>query len=867
MDIRLALHELTARHGLDASAADRLAAHAGLGGEPAGLTRQLARGTAVLAAALIGLGLVCWIAANWESLGRTGRFALLQGFVAVTLLGALLRPAARAPLSLMALLGIGGLFAYFGQTYQTGADPWQLFALWAALVLPLALAVRSDVLWAPWALVAMTGVSLWVQAHTGHRWRVEPHDLATHAIGWAAAMAVIGALSPALRRFTGAGAWALRTAVVLTVVLITTGAMWALFSRTVSAHYALGLAVLAGLFAVAATRRFFDVFALSAVALGLNVLLTAGLARWVFDGPGDFIGELLLIGLAAAALLAATVSLVLRLARHYASGVEAAAPAGTDSPPPSRVEATLRAAIADGLLPADAALPDDTGRPWPVVLLTALGAWLAAIPLLGVVGLLLGDLLERGVGPYLVGLLMLAGAVVVLRARGVPLFVEQLALPALLVGGGALGFGLFRDLPTSAAAALLAALALAVAAAVRAPWLRALLGAVAAGLFIFACAPPRDVFDMNRNADRLGLALHAALAIWVGALALGQRLLRGAPGAHAAAALESIAAGWLPAVLWGLCVWSGMTFLVGASGGFAAQIAQEVGRGVVPRGLSVLPWLSLALAVGAAAWIARSWPGVRRPVWVAAAVVLAGLAWVMPALGAVLLATALCAASGRWRLAAAGAVAAAWIVGAFYYQLEWSLTAKALVLVGAGALLGALAWLAAGARMVRTAAPARASWSVGIALGLVAVLAVANMGIWQKERLIADGAPVFVELAPVDPRSLMQGDYMRLAYRLPNDLERGISPLGGERPHVVAKRDARGVATVLRLDDGTPLAADELRIEMTPSHGDWTLVSDAWFFKEGEARRFEPARYAEFRVSPSGQALLVGLRNAQLGAL
>src|SRR5690606_25068316 len=108
---------------------------------------------------------------------------------------------------------------------------------------------------------------------------------------------------------------------------------------------------------------------------------------------------------------------------------------------------------------------------------------------------------------------------------------------------------------------------------------------------------------------------------------------------------------------------------------------------------------------------------------------------------------------------------------------------------------------------------------------------------------------------------------MRLAYRLPGGLDRTISPLRGERPHVVAQRDARGVATVLRLDDGTPLAAGELRIEMTPSDGRWTLVSDAWFFKEGEARRFEPARYAEFRVSPDGQALLVGLRDAQLGAL
>jgi hypothetical protein len=58
--------------------------------------------------------------------------------------GTLWIPAARTPLSLLALLNIGGLFAYFGQTYQTGADPWQLFSLWAALSLPLCLSVRGE---------------------------------------------------------------------------------------------------------------------------------------------------------------------------------------------------------------------------------------------------------------------------------------------------------------------------------------------------------------------------------------------------------------------------------------------------------------------------------------------------------------------------------------------------------------------------------------------------------------------------------------------------------------------------------------------------------------------------------------------------
>jgi uncharacterized membrane-anchored protein len=84
---------------------------------------------------------------------------------------------------------------------------------------------------------------------------------------------------------------------------------------------------------------------------------------------------------------------------------------------------------------------------------------------------------------------------------------------------------------------------------------------------------------------------------------------------------------------------------------------------------------------------------------------------------------------------------------------------------------------------------------------------------------------------------------------------------------VVAAVDARGVATLLRLDDGRPVEAGQLRIELTPKNGGWILVTDAWHFTEGEAPRWNLARYGEFRVDPTGRALLVGLRGSQLEPL
>lgn len=328
MDLRLALYELAGRHRLPATDAESLERCAGLREEPEGVPHWGPRVVAGLAAALIGLGLVFWVAANWQALGRFGRFALLEAVVLVMCVGAFARPAARGPLGLLALLATGGLFAYFGQTYQTGADPWQLFALWALLTLPLALAARSDLLWAPWALVTMTAVALWVHAHTAHRWRVEPQDLQVHLAGWALALGLVVSLGPVLQERTGAGPWARRTAVTLMVLTVTATALGALFfHHEVAPQYALGLLLLVLAAVLLSLPGSFEVYGVSAAALGIDTLLVCGLARWLFEGHrgGDEIGTLFIIGLVAAGLLAGTVNVVLRLARLRGAGARSEA--------------------------------------------------------------------------------------------------------------------------------------------------------------------------------------------------------------------------------------------------------------------------------------------------------------------------------------------------------------------------------------------------------------------------------------------------------------------------------------------------------------------------------------------------------------
>ncbi len=531
----------------------------------------------------------------------------------------------------------------------------------------------------------------------------------------------------------------------------------------------------------------------------------------------------------------------------------------------------LQAAIAQGLLPDTARFPPTDDRPWPVVLLTALGAWLAVVPLLVVVGLLFGNFLQGNAAYYLVGGLLLAAAVVLLRSRGLPLFVEHLALPALLVGGGALGAGVMRDLQVQAGAAAMAALAGGLAAWLPRHWLRSLLGAGAAVLLALACLPsPWDRWHILP----LWLGWHVALALWLLAMWAQQHGLTRPAWVRWACGLEPFAAGWLLATLVGLAGWAGLSFLVGASlgGGLVGEVARHSGE----RGATPASWpsaLSALLAGAAAAWVIHHAPGLRRPWHMGLALVLCALAWFMPTLGAVCLALAHCFSSARRRLAAAAAAAGLWILGAFYYQLQWPLAHKAILLMLAGALLAALAWWARRSDAVQDSdttgmevSAAGTGSRAAILATVVLVLVVANLGIWQKESLIASGQPVFVALAPVDPRSLVQGDFMQLSFAVPA-FGKAIGLRRAQRPRVVMRRDARGVATSVRVDDGTPQDADELRIELTPKIGRWILVTDAWFFAEGEAVRWAAARFGEFRVDAQGRALLVMLRGADLQPL
>lgn len=141
------------------------------------------------------------------------------------------------------------------------------------------------------------------------------------------------------------------------------------------------------------------------------------------------------------------------------------------------------------------------------------------------------------------------------------------------------------------------------------------------------------------------------------------------------------------------------------------------------------------------------------------------------------------------------------------------------------------------------------------------VFAALNYGIFQKEEIKANGETVLLELAPADPRSLMQGDYMRLDYAI----ERNSSqPAKEKRGYLVVALDQNKVGTFNRFYENEKLAANEKLLHYHNQYGQLRIVPDSFMFQEGHAKFYEQAKYGVFKFDEKGNHLLVGLANTDL---
>lgn len=299
---RKVLDALAAHHGLATEGVEGMLDLAGARPDGAELEAFVVRLLQLAGVLSVAAGVVFFVAANWSAFPVFGRFALvhvaLAGAVGVALWRPPPQPAGRYAL-LLAFVVTGALFALYGQTYQTGADVYELFLSWALFGGVLVIAAQWSVVWAAWLLVL--DLALWL--FCGARpeagllwlafspWSPGTAELLLLPLGvnvgiWAVADALrgtsLGRLAPR---------WLGRFALACGVISGT----WAGVLVVVGTGYAGGavgliipLLVFAGVGAYALHRRR-DVFPLAAIDGALIVLSTTWIARVSdFDAVGVF---------------------------------------------------------------------------------------------------------------------------------------------------------------------------------------------------------------------------------------------------------------------------------------------------------------------------------------------------------------------------------------------------------------------------------------------------------------------------------------------------------------------------------------------------------------------------------------------------
>lgn len=149
----------------------------------------------------------------------------------------------------------------------------------------------------------------------------------------------------------------------------------------------------------------------------------------------------------------------------------------------------------------------------------------------------------------------------------------------------------------------------------------------------------------------------------------------------------------------------------------------------------------------------------------------------------------------------------------------------------------------------------------------VVILAFLNYGVFEKEQIRRNGEVVLLELRPADPRSIMQGDYMRLRYKVEigdHTKEYKDLPINGS---IVVEPDENKVAQFIRFHKGEQLKDTEKLIPFHRRYRTLKILPDTFLFQEGHAKLYEQATYGIFKFMGHSQKLLIGLADNELNEI
>ena len=254
---------------------------------------------------LVAAGVIFFLAFNWNDLGRMFKFALVEVLLVAALvfvwrLG-LERISGKAALLGAALL-TGALFALIGQTYQTGADTFELFMVWALAILPWAIVARFPALWLLWLLLVNLAALLYLGTMRGPLWFFAGTERQLWLLFALNTVALIVWEGLALSRIQWLRErWSVRIVATASGGFATALAIADIMNRHTSGGFVAWLAWLAAAY-VLYRHNVKDLFVLAGGVLSVVVVVSTAAIRhfFRFEAESFLIVGLLIIGISAA---------------------------------------------------------------------------------------------------------------------------------------------------------------------------------------------------------------------------------------------------------------------------------------------------------------------------------------------------------------------------------------------------------------------------------------------------------------------------------------------------------------------------------------------------------------------------------------
>lgn len=867
--------------------------------------------------------LICFFAFNWADIPAFAKFGGIAALMAGTAAFAC-RSGLDTAAGDLALLGCGllagPLLAVYGQVYQTGADAWELFRAWALFLIPLALVGRSAGLWAALWLTA----SLWAALHThqeygadfpGIPWQTDPYLYIV--AGETAALALWDICAQFLagprRRFLYAR-WLPRCVYLALVAYLT--CLLAIHildgdrEEFPAANAALYVFNMAGGAFWSLKRR--DLFRPACGLLSLIGLLSALVVS--FDPLADprTLLTMLCVILIGGAYGAG--KLLIFLNRSWKSRENpSAAPQKKEGHRDRGGEQTRWRRFTDTSLPlafapdilhfaltgrrekAEDAFLDASGKsgsapekaPWTARLLMALCAWVAAPIILGLISAMFINFSDTGGFLALCVFTLAAGLALSYRAG---FFSGQLSLCLSLAG--AIGTGILAPIEFNTGVwFLLPALAVSAVSGILSRNAACRLIATCAAIILFflqcACylAPPmyfsrRSLLEAaeyaNLSVPFFFVCLYSLFGAGLARLRLKET--RGTTLSDAGFAALLIL-GLLPFLFY-----AGVSTELHEAAGLAARPLSMSGAGAGVGLLVLLRGLSGELALSVP---------VRRGLYIFCAAV-AALSLRLPWLGCGLFALAVARRSASLPMLGTATLFLSASVFFEYYSLSSTLLAKSCSLGGTGLTLLLTAMLtrakpaatdkndASGfiGRAQGHSPPGKRARSAGkiiVAACLAVFFLLFARSVHEKEVLLANGKSMILSLQPLDPRSLMQGDYMVLRFSAEDDIRNALNKAYQKQDEEIPP-DLFRKGTALMLTDKNGVCSFAGIAGLSGGDGQEKAApliyrvrdrririgSGSFFFQEGHGPAYESARFAELRVDADGNCLITRLLDDNL---